>query len=467
MKSEFNQIFEINNISEKSKSVMKDFLADKTRLTLMEGAIRSGKTVSATLLLVLKILTLKDSLSQGRIYDCLLGAHSLSTIHRNILQPMTGILNYYGVPFQYNGQYNYIQIANLRFHCVGFTNITTNKVILGSTLLLVYLDEVNFCQRDAFDVILDRTSYKDSKILMSMNPQSEAHWIYEDYVDNDRIDINHYTYTLADNNHLDTDYVSWLKSRYPEGSNDYNTKILGLRGANETSIYGPYLRDSFFVENDRLDIHAQGNFSHTNEVLGLDLGFSSQTTIQHIRVYVKSKVRAKSITDSIVKYVVHDEKIFKYNEFEEGSEFTYNDIADYISNYVAGKYTNLGVRCIVCVPHDGTALYNQLLPLRKNYKTVIELIKPDTLQAIEKVKDLMRDNKLVISRDCADLKKSLYDYSYKVNSVGEYVVDKASNDHGADALRLPLEFEKLTGKLTQTQNYSRNNEEFEVYDRKF
>jgi hypothetical protein len=147
----------------------------------------SSKSVNSVFKFITTLITVKTDPKQ--IYNCLLVGASIGTLQRSVLNIMTGILNHYfpQIKYSYNRQFNYITILNYKIYLIGFSNITTSKIILGPILLFVYIDKVNLAVKEGFEVILDRMSLKESKLIASMNPTNPSHWIYEEFIDREEL----------------------------------------------------------------------------------------------------------------------------------------------------------------------------------------------------------------------------------------------------------------------------------------
>jgi len=415
-KQEHNNTIEILPFSEKQSQFLNNEL---NRYNILEGSVRSGKTVVSV---VKFIKTLIENHKPGdELINCLICGNSIGAIKRNVFPIFTGFLNTYsGLRFDFNHQFNYIILLNYRIHLIGFNTILTSKAILGSTIFMVYCDEINLCEEKGFDTILDRMSLPGSALIGSCNPSAPSHWIYERFIDREDVKpmLNYYRFVLGDNIHLEEGYVDSLKRRYPKGTANYLTKILGLRAAEQNSIYGDYLREDTFTTDYALD----GVYC-----IGIDIGFTSKTVLSFQNIIVDTATR------KISKAVVFDEIVLDGMK----DQITTSMIVNHIAALVEPVNRNLGVPVGVCVPHDGVALYNELKQ-RRDLDIVLILHKPDSIEAIEEIRQYFHTGTLKISTNCAEHHDSIYSYSWKFNSNGEVVIDKASNDHAVDSMRMVL-----------------------------
>lgn len=63
-------------------------------------------------------------------------------------------------------------------------------------------------------MLLSRLSENGAKLFATTNPDSPAHWVKRDYLDNPRIDLLSIKFTLDDNVFLPKKYVESLKSEF-------------------------------------------------------------------------------------------------------------------------------------------------------------------------------------------------------------------------------------------------------------
>jgi PBSX family phage terminase large subunit len=429
----------IGKYSPKTQKFLEQPLA---RFNMMEGSIRSSKTFSAVVKTIQYIVDELDTESDEKSLFLFAGA-TQSVVNRNILGTFFGILNEYfpSIRWLYNEKWNIITIGNFEIHILGYQTIRASTVILGSTLQFAFLDEINHCDSETLHIIMDRMSLPNSKLIGTFNPQSPNHVLYKEFIDNEDLskDLVHHHYTLEDNLNLDPDYVKSLYRRYPKGSVNYRTKILGLRGAEHSSIYGEYVNDSNFITNiPTLPIW----------VIGIDIGWSSETAITLVNMSVDKKEITKAI---VVKEVKLDGKEI---------DITIDKIKDEVLRLVKYVNVNFGTGCSVCTPHDGVSLYNELKRYSRRYVFKLILVKPDTYDFIEQVRDLFHRRILLVNKNCQHCIDSIYSYAFKENAAGEYVVDKLSNDHFCDSFRLavcePIARKKFKERKLDT-DYNWNN----------
>jgi PBSX family phage terminase large subunit len=295
---------------------------------------------------------------------------------------------------------------------------------------------------------MDRMSLPNSKLIGTMNPQGPNHMIYKEFIDKESLkeDLIHWHYLIEDNPNLDPEYVASLYRRYPVGSVNYRTKILGLRGAEINSIYGEYVRDSTFIT----DIPEFPIFA-----IGIDIGWSSETAITLVNMAVDKKEIKKAV---VIKETKLDGKKV---------EITIDMITKEILRLVKYVNTNYNTGCSVCIPHDGVSLFNEIKKYTRRYVFKPILVKPDAYDAIEQLRDLFHRGVLLINKNCQYCIDSIYSYAFKEDSNGEYVIDKNSNDHFCDAFRLALIEEKarkvFKERRTENDTYQwRNNLNIEV-----
>lgn len=196
---------------------------------LWEGSIRSGKTFWSLIWLVDKIMKLPEG-------EGMLMGQTSETIERNYLLDFLTLLDSGGI------EYNHVQKSHIdiqvtqegqsftrRMWIVGARDKGAVKRVRGSTLMIVYIDEMSMMPQIVFDELVGRLSYTESVLLATTNPDSPHHWILKEYVDNadKKQDWARYTFIMDDNNALSQEYKARMKRQYSGIPARYQRMILG------------------------------------------------------------------------------------------------------------------------------------------------------------------------------------------------------------------------------------------------
>lgn len=158
------------------------------------------------------------------------------------------------------------------------------KKVLGKTLGVVLIDEVNNANKQFIDEILARSVSVDTPLMIwTLNGDQPNHFIYQDYINRCKIighaplsiqkDMNavpnekgwyYQHWTMVDNPIMTDDKIERAKRLYPVGSYYYTCKILGERGSWGKLIYNDYLDKDKHIKD-------LTNYFH-KFVVGVDIG---------------------------------------------------------------------------------------------------------------------------------------------------------------------------------------------------
>lgn len=212
-----------------------DFLRHSTaRVCILEGAIRSGKTVIA---LLRWAMFLRQAPRGGEL---LMVGRTRDSVWRNMILPMQNpdllgpvaddVLGNYGAPT--------VKIMGRTIHVMGASDAKAEKVLRGMTVAGAIVDEVTTIPEEFFTQLLGRMSVAGAQLFGTTNPDSPAHWLKRKFLDR----IGHgldgwarWAFTIDDNPSLTPGYVASIKSEFT--GLWYRRFILGEWVAAEGAIY--------------------------------------------------------------------------------------------------------------------------------------------------------------------------------------------------------------------------------------
>lgn len=275
-------------INDRFLDVMTVALSPKTRLLVGEGTIRSGKTVD-----------IKNAFFEA-VQDSdeemhLIAAQDLDAINDNILEGFDGLLNIYPEYLKITRD----EIGGFYIACkcdlpgrprekkillAGTVNANKWKKILGKTLGVIMVDEVNTASEQFVDECFSRQASANRPLtLWTMNGDVPTHWIYEKYInrckiigeapasiraDMDKVQKEagwyYMHFTMKHNPIMTPEKIEAASRIYPVGSYYYTIKILGERGAPGKLIYLDYLSEELLKPFDQKEWHRYG--------IGVDIG---------------------------------------------------------------------------------------------------------------------------------------------------------------------------------------------------
>lgn len=180
-----------------------------SRINILEGSVRSGKTVG----MIPKWL---DYIKYGPKGLLLMTGVSKETLYDNVLQDLfdtVGNKNY-----RYNSQTGLIQMFGRKIKVLGAKDEGSEKYLRGKTLAGAYCDELTLMPEKFFKQLLNRLSVKGAKLYATTNPDSPYHYLYTEYItDEEKLKsgmVKSYHFMLDDNPNLDDEYKEFIRNAY-------------------------------------------------------------------------------------------------------------------------------------------------------------------------------------------------------------------------------------------------------------
>lgn len=194
--------------SPKQSALVRQLKKDElSRINLLEGAVRSGKTWISLILFPLWVA------QQSADATFLMVGKTLTSLKRNcldLLQSLVGEEN-----FDYNLGRKEAVLFGRKVYLEGTNDARAEGKIRGMTLTGAYCDEITLFAEDFFAMLLSRLSMPGAKLFATTNPDSPQHWFMVKYIKRaDELGINIHRFTIDDNPFLDPAYVEALKKEY-------------------------------------------------------------------------------------------------------------------------------------------------------------------------------------------------------------------------------------------------------------
>jgi PBSX family phage terminase large subunit len=253
---------ELKSLTNKQRLIAWYNNSERPYLTILEGAVRSGKTFINNLLFTEHLYRYKNS-------DFIITGNTIGSLMRKVLEPMRDMfkidtrLNMHGCfTFETN-----------RVHCFGADAANSYQSITGMTACGWYANEVTLQHSNTLQEAFSRCSGPGARVFWDSNPDYPEHPVKVNYIDrtgeldeSGRVRIKSWHFELADNTFLPPEYVDNLKYTIPAGM-WYDRRVKGLWVAAEGVVY----------ENFNRDIHV---FNHAipdtwQRVRGIDWGFTN------------------------------------------------------------------------------------------------------------------------------------------------------------------------------------------------
>lgn len=253
-----------NRLTIKQKQIARQYIEEKSRILVLYGAQRSGKTYLAIILFLAYIRA-----NRGKAYNFIIGGADMGAVRRNILSPMEAIL----IANIKLNQYGAFNLYGNTVHCFGGVDSARWKSIRGFTAKGALLNEATALNQEFIMEAIARCSEPDSRIFMDTNPDNPMHHVKTTYIDKSgeridggRINIRAHHFDIFDNEMLDDDYVKSMIASTPSGMfTDRN--IWGKWVAAEGAIY------SDFNEDNLTSAYIIKTTPYVRKFVGVDWGY--------------------------------------------------------------------------------------------------------------------------------------------------------------------------------------------------
>jgi len=178
-----------------------------SRITILEGSVRSGKTVA----MIPKLINMCGDAPQG--LGVITGV-SKDTIYDNILRDLfdvVGTRNYH-----YNRQSGELDLFGDEYKVIGAKDEGSEKYIRGKTIARAYCDELSLMPERFFKQLLNRMSVPGARLYATTNPDSPYHYLYTEYINDPEklaskmVKVIHFE--LDDNPALDEEYKHFIRN---------------------------------------------------------------------------------------------------------------------------------------------------------------------------------------------------------------------------------------------------------------
>ncbi|OLS31890.1 MAG: hypothetical protein HeimAB125_14520, partial [Candidatus Heimdallarchaeota archaeon AB_125] len=179
------------------------------KITILEGAVRSGKTFLNNLLFYSEVRK-----HTGAGYHYIITGHTVSSIKRNVLEPLSEQFDK-DTKISSDGSFT---LSGNTVHCFGADKAHSYKTMTGMTAHGWYGNEVTLQHPNTITEAFNRCSGEDARIFWDTNPDYPEHPIKINYVDksgellsNEQLWIKSWHFELDDNPFLPAEYVENIK----------------------------------------------------------------------------------------------------------------------------------------------------------------------------------------------------------------------------------------------------------------
>jgi len=201
---------------------------------ICDGAVRSGKTVCTGLSFFCW------AMSSFRDRNFALCGKTIVSVRRNLLEGLVPLLEGMGFRCEQKMSQNCVKVRlggrTNTFYLFGGTNEASAAHIQGITLAGALLDEVALMPRSFVEQAIARCSVTGSKLWFSCNPESPAHWFYQEWIQKaEKKKALRLQFTMEDNPGLSPQVLERYKTMF-EGT-FYRRFVLGEWVTAEGLVY--------------------------------------------------------------------------------------------------------------------------------------------------------------------------------------------------------------------------------------
>lgn len=195
------------DISEKQLAFLRENLppaGKASRITLLEGSVRSGKTWISLIAWAIFIATMPPDA------EFLMVGKTMTTLKRNCL----GLLQQLEPRFSFSVSQKQAKLYGRTIWLEGASDERSEDKIRGMTLSGAYVDELSLVPEGFYNMLLSRLSTKGARLFATTNPDSPNHYVYKGIIENENINKSVTKIGIKDNPFLSQEYVRELEREY-------------------------------------------------------------------------------------------------------------------------------------------------------------------------------------------------------------------------------------------------------------
>lgn len=370
-------------------------------VVIADGSIRSGKTIA----MIVSFLMFAMEMFENT--DFIIAGKTISSLKRNVVNPMLRIITTFGWSYRYNRGGNYIVVGTNTFYLFGASSEAAQDVLQGMTAGGAFADEAALMPKSFIEQMMGRCSLEDARIFMNCNPGSPFHWLKVEMIN--KANKKGYCvlhFTMDDNLALSDK----AKRRYMNQFDGvfYERYILGKWVMAEGLIYSMFGKICIYKE--RL---SEEKKKSTRRHITVDYGTANACVF--LDCYDDGKT-------------VYIEREFYYDGRKEMVQKTDGQYADDMDEFVKGEVMPQAV--II----DPSALSFRIQLRNRGYR--VKEADNDVLNGIRKVSNMLKRGMLVIHESCKNTISEFATYSWD-EKAGEKGIEQPIKvaDHAMDAIR--------------------------------
>lgn len=298
---------------------------------------------------------------------------------RNILPLLHQMI---GNDARYTQGNSLLEIWGRRIHVVGAHDARAEGKIRGATFVGAYVDEVTLIPEAFWQILVQRCAMGGARIFATTNPDSPAHWLKRDFLDNNP-DVNSFQFNMLDNPALTEDERHYLERQHK--GLWYRRFVLGEWALAEGAVF------DFFDEKIHTLQRSPANPLYS--VVGVDYGTVNPTAFAMV-----------SYNDQVAP-TLFIEKEYYWDSRKTGRQKVDSEYAQDLLKFIDGH----NVKCIYVDP--SAASFKQELR-RHGLRVPMRDAVNDVLNGIREMSSLLANGDLKISSSCRNLIAEMQAYSW-------------------------------------------------------
>ena len=171
----------MDQFSDKQKQAMQHALTENY-CYLAEGSVRSGKTYGC----LFGFFVYTQALKEKRTH--VVAARNLRVLEMELIPCLEDFASYFAVEYNFIKFDALVNIGNQQYYVVAGHDEASHNRLQGLTVHSVLADECTLYPEIFWKSLLSRTTFDESKVWATCNPQGKRHWLKKDWIDQGKID---------------------------------------------------------------------------------------------------------------------------------------------------------------------------------------------------------------------------------------------------------------------------------------
>lgn len=372
-----------------------------SRINLLEGSVRSGKTWIS----LVKWAMFVRSRPQGELF--MMVGKTREALQFNCVGLLEDLA---GADFKCNARSNVGYLYGREIRLLGANDEKAASKIKGSTLAGAYIDELSEIPESFYKMTLSRLSVSGAVLLATTNPDSPNNYVFTDIIENEDISRKCWRFLLDDNTFLPKEYIENIKKEYTGVF--FERYILGNWVIAEGLVYPDYDNTVKTEPRDYTEYAVSMDYGTQNPTVMLLWGRHGGTWYA-VREYEHSG-RETNIQKTDAEYYAELEKLCSDVPVQSGAKI------ELIIDPSAASF--------IAVAQQG-------------HRFKVRKADNDVLNGIRNTASALSDRRILINDCCARTIREFGLYSWDSRAAEDAVIKE--DDHGMDAVRYFIQTKRI------------------------